>query len=274
MHTMKRTALSILVVAQLFYLSPTGALPRALAGQASPLAAETRATEPVYPLPPPLQVEPLPSAPAAGLALPPETNWLAGAQPPLRPSGRMGCWSLVGAKAALQESHWGYPEQFCVRPFGSYMRAAVVAQVHNGIADQLVLYQSDFVAPDGQPGAELNAQGRWRLERIAALIPLTICPLVIESCEPYSTLDAARRLHVAAALRQGCGDFPEERIVVGRPRARGLRAQEAVLIQQNVLQQIQGGAGSSFGGAIASGTPAGVGSTAASVPGPSVLPGR
>ena len=42
--------------------------------------------------------------------------------------GRIGyCWN-TRTKPCLQASHWGYPEEFCERPFGSYTRADLCAR--------------------------------------------------------------------------------------------------------------------------------------------------
>jgi hypothetical protein len=259
---MKRPPLSNVLITQLLF-GAAGWLPAAACAEPIPLPAVLgNAAEPAYRLPPSVMVEP-PSLPPVGGMSNSDATCPAYGPAPACPTGPIGRWYHCRAKPALQESHWGYPEQFCIRPFGSYMRAAVVAQVQNGIAAQLALYQMDFVTPDGLPGVQLNAKGLRRLEKISELIPLSLCPLVIEVNEVDPTLNAARRAHVIALLEQSFGEFPDERVVVGRPTARGLTAPEAIMIQENVLLQMRSGASNSFSGAISSGTPAGMGSSGA-----------
>jgi len=142
-------------------------------------------------------------------------------------------------KPCLQQSHWGYADLFQPRPFGSYARFAAGSQIENGLSAQLVLYRMDFVTAEGLPGAELNPSGRARLERVLGLVMTGPCPLVIELDERHPELNAARRASVVGQLQQVVAGFPEERVVVGRPAARGLSAEEAVAIQQNVLEQVR-----------------------------------
>ena len=55
-------------------------------------------------------------------------------------------------KANLQYKYWGYPELFCERPHGSFLRAHLDAQIAAGIAGQMILYRYDFFDID-QPQA-------------------------------------------------------------------------------------------------------------------------
>jgi hypothetical protein len=164
-------------------------------------------------------------------------------------------------KPCLQASHWGYADLFQPRPFGSYARFAAGSQIENGLSAQLVLYRMDFVARDGLPTAELNPSGRARLEKVLGLVMTGACPLVIELDERNPELNAARRAHVVGQLQQFVAGFPEERVVVGRPAARGLAAEEAVAIQQIVQEQVRtmGAVNSYSGGNLSpfSGAPGG-----------------
>ena len=155
-------------------------------------------------------------------------------------------------KPALQASHWGYPELFHERPFGSYVQTAVCAQVENGLVAQMVLYRFDFVMADGRPGVELNRSGRVRLEKVATLAALGLCPIVIEVDEDNPPLNSARRAQVLAELRQAAPSFPEEQLVVGRPLARGLAGAEGVAIKAILQQQVEtmGGIPSYSGGKL------------------------
>jgi hypothetical protein len=134
--------------------------------------------------------------------------------------------------------HYGKP-WIPPRPFGTYVRAGAAAQIENGLAAQLVLYHYDFVAADGRPGVELNLRGQARLEKLLCLGELVPCPLIIELDERNPLLNAARRAHVIGQLQQVAVSFPAERIVLGRPAARGISGDEAIAIQRIVQEQVQ-----------------------------------
>jgi hypothetical protein len=223
--------------------------PSALATEPLPTPASTRSLQSLFPIPPPVLVEqpavPVyleqPGAPApigGGAADGPECNCPQCCGPSVRIHGPISRWYHCRAKPALQASHWGYPELFQPRPFGSYVRTAGVAQIGNGLAAQLVLYHYDFVRPDGLPGVELNLRGRVRLEKLAELAATGFAPLVIELHETDPELNAARKAHVLAQLAQLGPGLPEDQVVVGRPAARGLAGADAAAIYANVQTQL------------------------------------
>jgi hypothetical protein len=230
----------------------------ALAGEPLPGPIPT-ATEPLVRTPP--VVVDAPPVPGADLPAP-LVHPLPPAAPPPGPDLSYGGWPYPHPHGPHGGMHWYY-DQLRARPFGTYLRATTVAQVENGIAAQLVLYHYDFVLPDGRPGAVLNAEGRLHLERLCGLITLSGCPVLIEVDERDPAVNFAQRAAVSAVLQQMLPGFPDERVVIGRPAARGLNAQDAILVQQNRLLQVQAGAFSSFSGAISSSTAVGVGSSAA-----------
>src|SRR5262245_39281358 len=79
-------------------------------------------------------------------------------------------WPIIGplhdrwittTKPHLQASHWGYPEYFEERPFGTYVLQAEQMQVTNGLRDQQVLYEYDF--NPGDRSAKLSPRGEYQL---------------------------------------------------------------------------------------------------------------
>ncbi|HUT12984.1 MAG TPA: hypothetical protein VMY42_20985 [Thermoguttaceae bacterium] len=153
------------------------------------------------------------------------------------------CWDRV--KACLQESHWGYPEEFEERPFGACVFAHVKTQVVNGLAAQMVLYRYDFCDETlGEP-QRLNPRGVEQLNKIVGLMAANSCPLIIEPTPCNPDLDRARRDFVLQLLQASACDVPESRVVVCKPDD-GLRGEEAFEIDQNMLQQTRTSAGSTF----------------------------
>lgn len=151
-------------------------------------------------------------------------------------------------KSCLQYSHWGYADQFQVRPFGTYVRSAVGAQISNGIAAQLTLYRYDFVDVTGIVSTKLNSHGRIRLVRMAGMLSSCPYPLNIEYDPDHPLANEARRQHVLAQLKQIMGDVADEQVVVRIPAVRGRDAEEGLLIHQNLLQQVEQGPSSSTSG--------------------------
>jgi len=135
-------------------------------------------------------------------------------------------WNTV-TKPHLQYSCWGYADLFIDRPFGTYMRGAVNTQVANGLVAQLALYQYDFLNEDGEPDTRLSRRGRFQLERMLHLLPFAQCPIVIEATAD-SKLNEIRRASVLADLKSLGFAIPDQSVVVGRPRARGMDAIEAI----------------------------------------------
>jgi hypothetical protein len=146
----------------------------------------------------------------------------------------------------IKECHWGYPEEFIHRPFGSYVRQAAGQQITNGLTAQMVFYRYDFIGSDGQPKVVLNASGRSRLIRLERLLCESGRPLVIEMDLDNPYLDELRRRHIMDELKKLGNLVQDEQVVVGRPLARGLDGLEAIEIQQNLMRQTKAG-GSSAG---------------------------
>lgn len=130
-------------------------------------------------------------------------------------------------------------------------------QVARGLQDQMVLYDYDF--HEGANADQLSSQGRHQLEKFAQLVASHGFPVVIQPSEGRPELEAARQAHVAMELAAMTPAATENSVVVARPRAPGLRGQEALIIDQNLIRQTQargrlmtgsGGGGFGFTGSV------------------------
>jgi hypothetical protein len=140
-----------------------------------------------------------------------------------------GAWH----KARCQAKWVGYPEEFNEWPLGWSLHANGQTEVSNATAARMVFYHYDF--EDG--GSRLNYRGRDKLAMIAALLPTSFAPVVIERTPGDDRLDLERRTVIAGALAHGTFPIPPERVIVGRPIANGLNGQEAVIIRDNLYRQ-------------------------------------
>jgi hypothetical protein len=136
-------------------------------------------------------------------------------------------------KRKLQEKFLGFPEEFERPALGAAVYTANNIQVNNGMAARLTLYQYDFVEGSNQ----LSPRGRDQLAKIAALLPLSFSPVVIERTLDEPGLADARRAAVLAELGRGLFPVPAERVVVAAPAALGLRGIEADLTAQALLMR-------------------------------------
>jgi hypothetical protein len=145
--------------------------------------------------------------------------------------------SMCDRIRAMHDSH--YPGYYQERPFGTYVRAAAIGQIRNGLADQMVLYRYDF--RDGSRAAELSPRGKYQLTKFAMRAFQCGMPILIEETPDTPEVASARRDYVIGALRELDSDFaqPEDLVVVGRPRLPGLNGNEALIIDVNLLQQTQ-----------------------------------
>jgi hypothetical protein len=157
---------------------------------------------------------------------------------PVPPAGTCTCgnrrglsrwrWHRTQCKRNLQEHFLGYAEEFNEWPLGEALYAHGRIQAANGQAARMVFYNCDFV--DGT--SRLNLRGRDKLAAIAATLPTTFFPVVIErtpAVTPEATaLDQARRSVVVAQLARGSFPVPAERVVIGPGIAYGMAGFEAV----------------------------------------------
>jgi len=158
------------------------------------------------------------------------------------PLGCRGTYWNEHLKPWLQETHWGYADLFEGVPFGARFRAHMCTQMANGTAARLVLYRYDFCNACAADAHKLNPHGYERLNQMAAILQACpMYPVVIEPVPGSPKLDQARRDQVAKLLEKS--NIPAS-VVVGRPEMRGLAAEEALEIHQNMLRETQaGGAG-------------------------------
>jgi hypothetical protein len=173
-------------------------------------------------------------------------------------------WRTV-TKPHLQYTHWGYADQFEVRPFGTYMRGAVNTQIANGLTAQSALYRYDFLDEAGDPTDELSPRGAEQLEKMLHFLSFGECVVTIEPSGEGRELDEARRANVLAQFHQLGLALGDNRVIVARPLARGLHSDEAAHLQYNAIQNF--GSGATSGSAInpASGPGTGVGAAPSTI---------
>ncbi len=141
-----------------------------------------------------------------------------------------GLISRRRCKRHLQQAFLGFPEEFERAELGAMMYSMNRVQVSNAAAASLIFYHYDF-----EPGtSRLNLRGRDKLASIAAKLPTTFAPVIIERTGVPS-FDEQRRLTVLEGLGTNSFPIPSERVVVGPAISRGLRGDEAVLIHENLL---------------------------------------
>jgi len=129
----------------------------------------------------------------------------------------------------FRSRYWGYPQEFCDLPLGAVLQGQMMAQVANGQAARMALYQYDFqLASD-----RLNASGRAQLAKIARWLPMNDFPLFVEPTSANPELDERRRQMVWQELSNHQISIPLERILLGRPNVRGLDASDAISIDRN-----------------------------------------
>jgi hypothetical protein len=188
----------------------------------------------------PVALTPLPAPPRPGTVI--EGVFPAGPfdspPPAVAPPGTCTCgnrhglsrwrWHRTQCKRNLQEHFLGYAEEFNEWPLGEAFYAHGRTQAANGQAARMVFYNCDFV--DG--ASQLNLRGRDKLATVAATLPTTFFPVVVERTPAITpeamALDQARRSVVVAQLAQGTFPVPAERVVIGPGIAYGMAGYEAV----------------------------------------------
>jgi hypothetical protein len=144
-------------------------------------------------------------------------------------------WHRTQCKRYLQEHVLGYAEEFNEWPLGEALYAHARTQAANGLAARMVFYQCDF--EDG--AAQLNPRGRDKLATVAAALPTTFFPVVVERAptipgglDPTQSarLDQQRRTALLSQLAQANFPVPAERVVIGPSIAYGMNGFEAVNI--------------------------------------------
>ncbi len=133
-------------------------------------------------------------------------------------------WHRTQCKRHLQEHFLGYAEEFNEWPLGEALYAHGRTQAANGLAARMVFYQCDFV--DGT--SQLNVRGRDKLATVAATLPTTFFPVVIERTPTVPGLDQSRQSPaLLTELAQAKFPVPAERVVIGPRIANGMTGVEA-----------------------------------------------
>ena len=156
-------------------------------------------------------------------------------------------WHRTQCKRHLQEHFLGYAEEFNEWPLGEAAYAHARTQVANGLAARMVFCHYDFV--DGT--SQLNLRGRDKLAAVAATLPTTFFPVVVERTPTEPGLDQSRRLTLLTQLAQNTFPVPAERVVIGPRIANGMTGVEAILIYGRQLGNLS--SGGSIGGGAAGG---------------------
>jgi len=87
----------------------------------------------------------------------------------------------------------------------------------------MVFYHYDFV--DGT--SQLNYRGRDKLAAVAATLPNSFLPVVVERTPREPGLDQSRKDVLLAELGRGSFPVPSERVLIGPPIAYGMTGYEA-----------------------------------------------
>jgi hypothetical protein len=162
------------------------------------------------------------------------------------PRHRFARWPVLGplerrwyayTKPRLQACHWGYPEYFVERPFGTQTLQAEQMQIVNGLRDQQVLYDYDFYP--GDRAAELSPRGHYQLRKIIQRMEIVPSPIILQTAIVDPKLDEARKQHVLDALAAAGVPAVPEIVIVDHPALPGLQGVEGTLIYNNLLQQTQ-----------------------------------
>lgn len=173
-------------------------------------------------------------------------------------------WNVLGrlhygyhtrVKPCLQASHWGYPEEFCERPFGAYVRANLCAQIRNGLQDQLILHRYDFVDPSLPDAYQLKPRGRYELAKIVAslqqhpMLQNGFQTIAVEETVDQPQLNEARRQYVLQQLELMQFPLGSEQVVIARAPTLGMSGEEALPVYNNLqLLWQMGGRGTGMGG--------------------------
>lgn len=192
------------------------------------------------PLAPP---EPLPAAEYADSGMPCDAEC---SPTQVRPQSRVGAWWNCRVKPCLQESHWGYPEEFEEIPHGVRLRMAQRAQICSGWTARLWLYRYDFC--DQSP--TLNAAGRKRLYDLAREFPVWMQHTLQIEATGRPQLDAARCEQVTKLLVE-LGT--PAHVVIGVPTPGSPFGDETQWWYSRFERQVRAGGGLSGGGMAGTG---------------------
>lgn len=166
-------------------------------------------------------------------------------------------------KPRMQFSHWGYPEYFEEMPLGTAVESHKLVQISKSWAARSVLYRYDFRDDD----VMLNAQGERRLRQLTTAYACWMqYPLIVEATPERPHLANARRDHITELLN---AHGVSAQVKVGVPTGFMPTGEEALLMNQNLLQQVRtGGSTLGMGGGAGGGMGAGGPNEGAQQPSP------
>ena len=141
-----------------------------------------------------------------------------------------GCGATDGNCRCGNRGRVKLPYRHCDIPFGASLNAILQVQRNHGTAASTVLYHFDFNADD-----TLSGGGTRRLARIAGSLQYHPYPIIIQSVANGAAHNAARKKAVLQALKAHSFPVPDERVVTGRPPARGLHGLDAELVHEKML---------------------------------------
>lgn len=141
-------------------------------------------------------------------------------------------------KAELQYKYWGYPELFCERPHGAYLRSHLDAQIAKGIAGQMILYRYDFYDVGLPQASALKPVGHRTISKIVELATISPTPIMIETSGDAG-LDAARRATVIQAFNQMSFPIADDQVVTIARDPFGMSGDEAAMSHQTMLQHTE-----------------------------------
>ncbi len=159
------------------------------------------------------------------------------------------CQGTCGCQGTCQ-SHCGHffgrcsgcanccPAPSFARPFGESVNCAMNCQVQNGVTAQLVFYVNDFYPHPNTNTWELTESGVRNFEKIVCLLPLSPCPVIVQSTHDLSQDELRRQKIVELMMARGTVISPD-RIIVGRPRVSGISGVEAQMIYARSLETRQ-----------------------------------
>lgn len=144
------------------------------------------------------------------------------------------CGSL---RDRLHHLHHLHHPRYVERPFGSFTGNVLHMQAMRGLADQNMLYDYDFGYGDNT--ATLTNRGAYQLRKFAMISLRFGVTIAIETKLGEPALDEQRRQSVLAALKQIEPSATEDWVVVGIANPAGLRGEEAILIDNTLLRQVE-----------------------------------
>ena len=121
--------------------------------------------------------------------------------------------------------------------------------------DDFVIYLHEWY----ENGSELGPYGRYHLNEIVKRLPKAPWPVLVQICWNEELNQTRRQMIVAALGMKGIPD-PDQRVIVGFPKAEGLYGTEGMLIWMRTWAGL-GGFG--FGGGMGGGGGGGGGMAAA-----------